>query len=164
MLVLAAPRLLTVGPAGEVVHQASMTVVRHAHASDVHCSPYPIPIDLNPFPSHAKTGIHMWWRFPFAAFVLHGAAPMLFRGRPCSEEVVECCITIEGSRCCDMHITADLLYGASSAHITLHLNLAVRQGASIGLASENLPSSPMHSTLARRGVAMQGARCFAAQA
>ena len=100
----------------------------------------------------------------FAAFVLHSAAPMLFRGRPCSEEVVECCITIEGSRCCDMHITADLLYGASSAHITLHLNLAVRQGASIGLASENLPSSPMHSTLARRGVAMQGARCFAAQA
>mmetsp|Transcript_41224 Transcript_41224/g.73874 ORF Transcript_41224/g.73874 Transcript_41224/m.73874 type:complete len:243 (+) Transcript_41224:105-833(+) len=113
VLVSAAPSLLPLGPAGVPVVQASVAVIGQANvALAVHCHPGPVAIHLDTLPNHAIARIHRRRAVAFAALALLGAAPMLLRRRPSSEEVVQRSIAVKRIRADSLHMAAGILDGA----------------------------------------------------
>ena len=98
---------------------------------------------LHALPDHAIAGIHCRRMWPFTAPATLRATPVLLRRRPSSEEVVQGCVAVEGVLRCRMDLAAGPLDGAASAHVALHLDLAVGQLAAILLATEDVVLRPL---------------------
>mmetsp|Transcript_21014 Transcript_21014/g.49950 ORF Transcript_21014/g.49950 Transcript_21014/m.49950 type:complete len:270 (-) Transcript_21014:596-1405(-) len=169
LLVGAAPALLRVRPADLPIHQAHVAVVGQAGNTAASCAagssagstshhPGPVAVHLHVLPHHARTGVHAGWAVSLAALVLVAAAPLLLLRRPGAEEVVERRSAVEWVRSSCMHRTACFLDGAGPAHIALHLNLAVCQGALLVLRVEDMVCRPVNAFDASGGLSFNGAR------
>lgn len=86
-----------------------------------------------------------------------GAAPVLLRRRPGSEEVAERSIAVKGITALGVDFAASGLDGAGAANVAIHLHLAVGQGALVALGAEDIVGHPMDSIGAFGGFATHGA-------
>lgn len=152
LLVAAAPGLLWSRPAVLPSRKACVAIIRLLHGNRTMCHvglPRPMATDHDLLPYLASSSITVGWRIRrLAAFALLLAAPDLLGGRPRAAPIAQSSIAIKGCFAGSLFTAASCLDGACTAHIALHLNLAVGQIASIALGAKDVFLSPVDTLLA----------------
>ena len=161
----AAPALLSLRPPEFEVGKAGVAVVGQALGATTAMdgNPRPVAIHLHSLPNHAKARVDGRRAGTFTALALLRATPLLFRGRPSPEKIVQGRIAVEGRRSGHMNDAACFFNGAGTAHVAVHLHLAVRQGTSIAPALEKMILGPLQAIRTGGSLAIVGARGVALQ-